>query len=117
MVNTTTALPSSESNNAVMCEDTTNTHAEPEKMPGDAISSSSKEGAITESEIGKDRGKAQPSAPKSFAFYAIIIAICFAGLLTALEATITSTALPTIIAILGGADLFIWVVNGYYLTM
>ena len=54
---------------------------------------------------------------KSLRFYAIIVALSFTGLLTALEATITSTALPTIIDVLGGADLYIWVVNVYFLTM
>ncbi|MCJ1384436.1 hypothetical protein MMC17_007552 [Xylographa soralifera] len=46
-----------------------------------------------------------PAANKSLRFFAIIMAISFAGLLTALEATITSTALPTIISELGGANL------------
>lgn len=50
-------------------------------------------------------------------FWAIIIAIGFAGLLTALEATITSTALPSIIADLGGGSEYIWVINGYFLAM
>ena len=54
---------------------------------------------------------------KSVAFWAIIISLCTAGLMTALEATITSTALPTIIEALGGADLYIWVVNIFFLTM
>lgn len=53
---------------------------------------------------------------KTFRFYAIIVALALAGLLSSLEATITSTALPTIVADLGGAELFIWVVNGFYLT-
>ncbi|KAK3385637.1 MFS general substrate transporter-like protein [Podospora didyma] len=34
-----------------------------------------------------------------------------------MEATITSTALPSIIADLGGGDLYIWAVNGYLLAM
>ena len=50
-------------------------------------------------------------------FWAILIAIGFAGLLTALEATITSTALPSIIADLQGGDTYIWAVNGYLLAM
>jgi len=54
---------------------------------------------------------------KSVAFWAIITSLCTAGLMTALEATITSTALPTIIEALGGADLYIWVVNVFFLTM
>jgi hypothetical protein len=59
----------------------------------------------------------QSSPKKSFAFYSIIVALAFTGLLTSLEATITSTALPTIINVLGGADLYVWVVNIYFLTM
>jgi hypothetical protein len=53
---------------------------------------------------------------KTFRFYAIIVALALTGLLGAMESTITSTALPTIVADLGGAELFIWVVNGFYLT-
>lgn len=52
-----------------------------------------------------------------FKFWAIIVAIGFAGLLTALEATITSTTLPSIIAELGGGSEYIWVINGYFLAM
>lgn len=55
-------------------------------------------------------------AKKTFAFYAIIVSLALTSLLTALEATIVSTALPTIVADLGSGNLFVWVVNGYYLT-
>ncbi|OQV03821.1 hypothetical protein CLAIMM_08815 [Cladophialophora immunda] len=54
---------------------------------------------------------------KGLRFWMIVVALSFTGLLTALEATITSTALPSIIADLGGGDLYIWAVNGYFLTM
>ncbi|POR31076.1 Uncharacterized protein TPAR_08684 [Tolypocladium paradoxum] len=47
----------------------------------------------------------------------LLVAIGFTGLLGALEATITSTALPTIIADLSGGDLYIWAVNCYFLAM
>ncbi|KAK3996230.1 MFS general substrate transporter-like protein [Cladorrhinum sp. PSN332] len=67
------------------------------------------------------QSKAEPSAPASFKrglrFWTIIVAVGFTGLLTALEATITSTALPTIIADLQGGDAFVWAVNGYLLAM
>ena len=49
-------------------------------------------------------------------FWGIIVAISFAGVLIALEATILSTALPTIIADLGGGDNFVWVINAYLLA-
>lgn len=60
---------------------------------------------------------AAPTTKKGFRFVAIIVAIIFAGTLTALEGTITSTSLPSIIAALGGDELYIWTVNGYFLAM
>jgi EmrB/QacA subfamily drug resistance transporter len=53
----------------------------------------------------------------SLRFWTIFIAVGFSGLLTALEATITSTALPSIIADLEGGDTYIWAVNGYLVAM
>lgn len=53
---------------------------------------------------------------KSFGFYTIIVALALTSLSTSLEATITSTALPTVTADLQGVSLYVWVVNGYYLT-
>jgi hypothetical protein len=80
--------------------------------------------------ISDEGGKEEPAAQsnksedprqsylpkKSLAFWAIVSSLCVAGLMTALEATITSTALPTIIEALGGADSYIWVVNIFFLT-
>ncbi|KIW38931.1 uncharacterized protein PV06_08752 [Exophiala oligosperma] len=54
---------------------------------------------------------------KSPRFWAILIALGFTGLLTALDATITSTALPSIVEDLGGGDLYIWAIDGYLLTL
>ncbi|KAL9609533.1 MAG: hypothetical protein Q9167_005712 [Letrouitia subvulpina] len=71
----------------------------------------------------KDVKKPSNGAPeeatpkKTLRFWAIIVALSVTGLLTALEATITSTALPTIIDALGGASLYVWVINLYFLTM
>ncbi|KAL8683659.1 MAG: hypothetical protein Q9186_000432 [Xanthomendoza sp. 1 TL-2023] len=59
----------------------------------------------------------QTPVKKGVRFWAIIGALAVTGLLTALEATITSTALPTIIEALGGASLYVWVINLYFLTM
>lgn len=56
------------------------------------------------------------TSKKSLRFFAIIAALTLSGLVTSLEATITSTALPTITADLKGAGLYTWVVNGFYLT-
>ncbi|KAK7716310.1 hypothetical protein SLS64_003462 [Diaporthe eres] len=69
-----------------------------------------------ESAVSPPPAAAVPFKP-GVKFWAIIIAIGFAGLLTALEATITSTALPSIIAELGGGSEYVWVINGYFLAM
>ncbi|RDL38334.1 MFS general substrate transporter [Venustampulla echinocandica] len=99
----------------VQTGDNASTHAPPVKI---ASSNAIAEKAVTDTEIekgrpeekckpkgkGKPEENAQPTAPKAFGFYAIIVALCLTGLLTALEATITSTALPTITAVLGGGS-------------
>lgn len=55
--------------------------------------------------------------PKSFRFYSIIVAIVFCGVLTALEGSIIPTSLPSIVADLGGGEVYIWASNGYYVGM
>ena len=66
----------------------------------------------------KDAPKESPQhARKGAKFWIIMCIIALTGLLTALEATITSTVLPVIVAELGGGDNYIWVANGYFLTM
>lgn len=72
--------------------------------------------AADESNQTSDPSETKPKTKKTFGFYAIIVALALTSLLTSLEATITFTALPTITAGLGGASLYVWVVNGYYLT-
>ncbi|KAL9627686.1 MAG: hypothetical protein Q9204_006400 [Flavoplaca sp. TL-2023a] len=59
----------------------------------------------------------QPPVKKCIRFWAIILALAVTGLLTAFKATITSTALPTIIEALRGTSLYVWVINLYFLTM
>ena len=50
-------------------------------------------------------------------FWAIIFVLSLISLLTSLEATITSTVMPALVADLGGNEDFIWVSNAYFLTM
>lgn len=59
----------------------------------------------------------QSPSQKGFRFWGIIATLSIAGNLTALEATIVSTALPTIITDLNGADKYLWVANAYLLSM
>ncbi|PGH08920.1 hypothetical protein GX51_00977 [Blastomyces parvus] len=58
-----------------------------------------------------------PQFKRDWRFWALLGSISLASLLTALEGTITSTALPSIVADLGGGHLYIWVVNGYMFAM
>ena len=77
------------------------------------------DGHLSPNDTNKQDDNAMDHTPikKGFRFWAIIGALAVTGLLTALEATITSTALPTIIEALGGASLYVWVINLYFLTM
>ena len=55
-------------------------------------------------------------ASQGWRFWAIFIPMCVATLLAAVETTVTSTALPTIVANLHSGDLYVWIMNGYLLT-
>src|SRR5579872_5835596 len=46
----------------------------------------------------------------------ILVALLLATFLTAMEATVVSTAMPTIIGELHGLDLYAWVFSAYLLT-
>lgn len=83
-------------------------------VSNEAVDSSSDNAALSPNDPGEG-GEPVPMK-KGFPFYAIIAALALSSLLTSLEATIVSTALPTVIASLGGAGLYVWIVNGYYLT-
>lgn len=74
----------------------------------------SSDGPVSESSLPFDVEKKKP---KSLRFYSIIIAIVCCSLLTALEGSIIPTALPSIVAELGGGEVFIWASNGYYVAM
>ncbi|KAG2416103.1 hypothetical protein HFD88_007295 [Aspergillus terreus] len=49
-------------------------------------------------------------------FWLVFVALCVTSLLAALEGTVTSTALPTIVAELHIGDNYPWVSNAYFLT-
>ncbi|GFF96212.1 uncharacterized MFS-type transporter C1399.02 [Aspergillus udagawae] len=49
-------------------------------------------------------------------FWLVFVALCVTSLLAALEGTVTSTALPTIVADLHIGDNYPWVSNAYFLT-
>ncbi|KAK7191954.1 hypothetical protein DPSP01_013796 [Paraphaeosphaeria sporulosa] len=49
-------------------------------------------------------------------FYLILFSLCITSLLVALEGTVTSTALPTIVRELGGGASYVWASSGYFLA-
>jgi hypothetical protein len=61
--------------------------------------------------------KNPPKFQKGPRFWAILVVLSLVSLLTALEATVTSTVMPSLVADLGGGENFIWVSNAYFLTM
>ncbi|KAK3668829.1 hypothetical protein LTR22_000309 [Elasticomyces elasticus] len=70
-----------------------------------------------EDSIDATTEKSTPKFERGPRFWAIIIVLCLISLLTALEATVTSTVMPSLVADLGGGENFIWVSNAYFLTM
>lgn len=50
-------------------------------------------------------------------FWTIILNLCFTSLLTAIEATVTATALPTIAREVGSRELYVCFVNAIFLSM
>ena len=56
------------------------------------------------------------SLPNGIRYWAIIAALSVTALLPAVEGTVVSTALPTIVDDISGGQLYVWVVNSYFLT-
>ena len=52
----------------------------------------------------------------SWRFRSILISLSVTGLLTTIEGTIITNALPTITAALGGGNSYLWVANAYFLS-
>ena len=53
---------------------------------------------------------------RTWRFFAILITLSVTGLLTTIEGTIITNALPTITAALGGGNSFLWIANAYFLA-
>ncbi|PKY00811.1 MFS general substrate transporter [Aspergillus campestris IBT 28561] len=65
-------------------------------------------------EVSGDASK--PTSKHDLRFWLVFVALCVTSLLAALEGTVTSTALPTIVAELHIGDDYPWVSNAYFLT-
>jgi hypothetical protein len=58
-----------------------------------------------------------PQMRKGWRFWAILGVLGIISLLTSLEATVTSTVLPSVVADLSGGEDYIWLSNAYFLAM
>lgn len=58
----------------------------------------------------------QPAFGNGWRSWATIAALSVVALLPAIEGTVVSTALPTIVQDLHGGEAYVWVVNAYFLT-
>ena len=63
-----------------------------------------------EGEVGNGKLK------RGVRFWLIIFSLSITALLSSLEGTIVSTALPSIVDSLGDTELYTWTLNGYFLT-
>ncbi|KAI6084191.1 putative efflux pump antibiotic resistance protein [Hypoxylon rubiginosum] len=55
-------------------------------------------------------------AKRSLRFWAIMVSLMITGLMSSIEGTIITSALPTITRALGGGNLYIWVPNAFFLS-
>ncbi|KAK0618507.1 multidrug resistance protein Fnx1 [Bombardia bombarda] len=59
----------------------------------------------------------QPVAVKTWRFWGIIVSLQLISMLSALDTSVVSTALPSILRDLGKSDGWVWIANAYFLTM
>ncbi|KAG9239335.1 major facilitator superfamily domain-containing protein [Amylocarpus encephaloides] len=64
----------------------------------------------------EDQGEEKAWKPDGWRFWAVFPGLCFSMLLTGLDASILATSLPTIVTELHGGALYVWTMNGYFLT-
>ncbi len=66
--------------------------------------------------ISIQKDEPRPQILRPWRFWAIIMALGITGLMSSIEGTIITSALPTITDALGGGDTYIWVPNAYLLA-
>ncbi|KAI9667764.1 MAG: hypothetical protein M1821_000581 [Bathelium mastoideum] len=70
----------------------------------------------TEAEEMEETNKNDASQARGWRFWTIFPGLCLTSVLTALDSTILSTALPTIVGELHSASSYVWTINAYTLT-
>ena len=58
-----------------------------------------------------------PRPARSWHFWAVFPGLCFCSFITAFDASVVFTALPTIVNDLHSGDTYIWIINAYTLAM
>lgn len=94
----------------------TNSATEPNALPNALPNGKDEKQNVADRGNGDSHVMFDQGAKRSFRFWAIIFSLAMAGLLSAIEGTITTSALPTITRALGGGSLYIWVPNAYFLA-
>jgi EmrB/QacA subfamily drug resistance transporter len=65
----------------------------------------------------QDDGKVQTEQPKTFTHswrvWCVFIVLCLLSFISAVDATIVTTSLPTITREIGGAELYVWIANSF----
>jgi hypothetical protein len=89
-----------------------NMSSEPPKMDAPV---NSVLGADSETPESAQKAKL-PKTHYPTSFWLCFAGLCGTGLISALDSTVLSTSLPTIINDLNGGSNYIWVVNVYFLT-
>lgn len=68
----------------------------------------------TEQRTGEEKGVNEPPTFRpSWRIWTIFIVLCILSLLSAIDSTIITTSLPTIIRDIGGASQYVWIANSY----
>jgi len=71
----------------------------------------------TASDVPKEENEAIASTTEyGWRFWAVFAGLTLSALLSALEGSVLSTAMPVIAGALGAKDNYIWIVNIYFLT-
>ncbi|KAK2009457.1 MFS general substrate transporter [Colletotrichum eremochloae] len=87
--------------------------ASPEPLQTSPAPGASKNQQVVEND---DADPTTPWKTQGWRFWAVFPGLCLAMLLTGLDASILATSLPTIVSDLHGGALYIWTMNGYFLT-
>lgn len=85
-----------------------------------AQSSAKEQGPTAEKQAAESGGSSKDEEPqvqiRDWRFWMVFAALSITGVLSAIEATIISTALPTIVHNLNVGNNYAWVANSYFLT-